>query len=95
MKYYKRKLKNIPPSILEKWTKQILEDYDSEELLEILIEQTDKNQKCWLFDKMAEILQMEANVKMFKPKTIDEEIKFEAFILDIKPLLNERQDYLF
>ena len=71
------------------------EDYDSEELLEILIEQTDKNQKRWLFDKMGEILQMEANVKMFKPQTIDEEIKFEAFILDIKPLLNERQDYLF
>jgi hypothetical protein len=95
MNSYKHRSKNVPPSIVEKWTKQLLEDYEAEDLLEFLIEQTDKNKKVWLFDAMKESLQMEANVKMFQPKTMEEEIKFEAFILDIKPLLNDRQDYLF
>ena len=95
MNSYKHRNKNVPPSIVEKWTKQLLEDYEAEDLLELLIEQTDKNKKVWLFDAMKESLQKEANVKMFQPKTMEEEIKFEAFILDIKPLLNDRQDYLF
>ena len=95
MNYYKKKLKNIQPAILEKWTKQILEDYDPEELLEILIKQTDKDKKVWLFDAMKEALQMEANVKMFQPKTMEEEMKYEAFILEVKPYYNERQDFLF
>lgn len=95
MNSYKHRKKNVPPSLVEKWTKQLLEDYEAEDLLEFLIEHTDKNKKVWLFDAMKESLQMEANVKMFQPKTIDEEMKYEAFILDIKPLLNDRQDYLF
>jgi hypothetical protein len=44
---------------------------------------------------MKEALQMEANVKMFQPKTMEEEMKYEAFILEVKPLYNDRQDYLF
>lgn len=96
MNYNKHTRKNVPPAILEKWIKQILEDYDSDDLLEFLLEQTEsKTQKSYLFDKMKELLQMEANVKMFKPETIEEEMKFEAFILDIKPYYNERQDFLF
>lgn len=81
--------------MVEKWTKQLLQDYEAEDLLEFLIEQTDKDKKVWLFDAMKQSLQMEANVKMFQPKTMEEEIKFEAFILDIKPYYNERQDFLF
>jgi hypothetical protein len=95
MNSYKHRNKNVPTSLVEKWTKQLLEDYEAEDLLEFLIEQTDKNKKVWLFDAMKESLQMEANVKMFQPKTMEEEMKYEAFILDIKPLYNDRQDYLF
>lgn len=96
MNYNKHTRKNVPPAILEKWIKQILEDYDSDDLLEFLVEQTEsKTQKGYLFDKMKELLQMEANVKMFQPKTMEEEMKYEAFILDVKPLYNDRQDYLF
>ena len=95
MNSYKHRHKNVSPALVEKWTKQLLQDYEAEDLLEFLIEQTDKNQKSCLFDAMKEYLQMEANVKIFQPKTIDEEIKYEAFILDVKPLLNDRQDYLF
>jgi hypothetical protein len=95
MNSYKHRHKNVPPALVEKWTKQLLEDYEAEDLLEFLIEQTDKEKKSWLFDAMKEALQMEANVKMFQPKTMEEEIKFEAFILDIKPYYNERQDFLF
>lgn len=95
MNYTKHKYKNVPPALVEKWTSQLLKDYEAEELLEFLLDQTDKDKKVWLFDKMKELLQMEANVKMFIPTTMDEEIKYEAFILDIKPYYNERQDYLF
>jgi hypothetical protein len=95
MNSYKHKNKNIPPVLVEKWTKQLLNDYQAEDLLEFLVEQTDNNLKVWLFDKMKEYLQMEANVKMFQPKTMEEEMKYEAFILDIKPYYNERQEYLF
>ena len=96
MNYYKYKNKNITPALVEKWIKKILEDYDSDDLLEFLVEQTEtKTQKAYLFDKMKEFLQMEANVKMFQPKTMEEEMKYEAFILDVKPLYNDRQDYLF
>jgi hypothetical protein len=95
MNSYKHRHKNITPALVEKWTKQLLEDYEAEDLLDFLIEQTDKDKKVWLFDAMKESLQMEANVKMFQPKTMEEEIKFEAFILDIKPYYNERQDFLF
>jgi hypothetical protein len=95
MNSYKHRNKNITPALVEKWTKQLLEDYEAEDLLEFLIEQTYKDKKVWLFDAMKESLQMEANVKMFQPKTMEEEIKFEAFILDIKPYYNERQDFLF
>lgn len=95
MNYNRHTRKNVPPAILEKWIKQILEDYEAEDLLEFLIEQTDKNKKCWLFDAMKESLQMEANVKMFEPKTMEEQMKYEAFILDVKPYYNDRQDFLF
>lgn len=95
MNSYKHKHKNISPALVEKWTKQLLQDYEAEDLLEFLIEQTDKDKKVWLFDAMKEALQMEANVKMFQPKTMEEEMKYEAFILDVKPLYNDRQDYLF
>jgi hypothetical protein len=95
MNYIKHTRKNVPPSILEKCIKQILEDYEAEDLLEFLIEQTDKNKKCWLFDAMKESLQMEANVKMFEPKTMEEQMKYEAFILEVKPYYNDRQDFLF
>lgn len=95
MNSYKHRNKNIPQALVEKWTKQLLEDYEAEDLLEFLIEQTDKQKKVWLFDAMKEALQMEANVKMFQPKTMEEEMKYEAFILDIKPYYNERQDFLF
>lgn len=95
MNYTKHNRKNVTPALIEKWTKQLLEDYEAEELLEFLLEQTDKNKKVWLFDAMKESLQMEANVKMFEPKTMEEQMKYEAFILDIKPYYNERQDYLF
>lgn len=95
MNYTKHKYKNVTPALVEKWVSQLLEDYEAEELLEFLFEQTDKNKKSWLFDKMAELLQMEANVKMVKLKTMEEEAKYEAFILDIKPYYNERQDFLF
>ena len=95
MNSYKHRNKNIPQALVEKWTKQLLEHYEPEDLLEFLIEQTDKNQKSCLFDSMKESLQMDANVKMFQPKTIEEEMKYEAFILDVKPLYNDRQDYLF
>lgn len=95
MNSYKHRHKNISPALVEKWTKQLLKDYEAQDLLEFLIEQTDKNKKVWLFDAMKESLQMEANVKMFQPKTMEEEMKYEAFILDVKPLYNDRQDYLF
>jgi hypothetical protein len=95
MNSYKHRHKNISPALVEKWTKQLLEDYEAEDLLEFLIEQTDKEKKSWLFDAMKEALQMEANVKMFQPKTMEEEMKYEAFILEVKPLYNDRQDYLF
>jgi hypothetical protein len=95
MNSYKHRNKNIPPALVEKWTKQLLQDYEAEDLLEFLLEQTDKDKKVWLFDKMKECLQMEANVKMFEPKTMEEEMKYEAFILDVKPYYNERQDYMF
>jgi hypothetical protein len=95
MNSYKHRHKNISPALVEKWTKQLLQDYEAEDLLEFLIEQTYKDKKVWLFDAMKESLQMEANVKMFQPKTMEEEMKYEAFILDVKPLLNDRQDYLF
>jgi hypothetical protein len=95
MNSYKHRNKNVPPALVEKWIQQLLEDYEPEDLLEFLIEQTDKNQKSFLFDAMKEALQMEANVKLFQPKTMEEEIKFEAFILEIKPYYNERQDFLF
>jgi hypothetical protein len=95
MNYNKHTRKNVTPALVEKWTSQILEDYSPEDLLEILIEQTDKSDKKGLFDKMGEVLQMEANVKMFKPETMEEEMKFEAFILEIKPYLHQRLDFLF
>jgi hypothetical protein len=95
MNSYKHRHKNVSPALVEKWTKQLLEDYEAEDLLEFLIEQTDKEKKVWLFDYMKEALQMEANVKMFQPKTMEEEMKYEAFILEVKPLYNDRQDYLF
>lgn len=95
MNYTKHKYKNVTPALVEKWTSQLLNDYEAEELLEFLIEQTDKDKKVWLFDKMKELLQMEANVKMFTPTTIEQEMKYEAFILDVKPYYNDRQDYLF
>jgi hypothetical protein len=95
MNSYKHRHKNVPPALVEKWTKQLLEHYEAEDLLEFLIEQTDKQKKSWLFDAMKEALQMEANVKMFQPKTMEEEMKYEAFILEVKPLYNDRQDYLF
>lgn len=95
MNSYKHRTKNVPPALVEKWTKQLLEDYEAEDLLEFLIEQTDKNKKCWLFDAMKESLQMEANVKMFEPKTMEEQMKYEAFILEVKPYYNDRQDFLF
>lgn len=95
MNSYKHRHKNISPALVEKWTKQLLQDYEAEDLLEFLIEQTDKDKKIWLFDAMKESLQMEANVKMFQPKTMEEEMKYEAFILDVKPLYNDRNDYLF
>jgi hypothetical protein len=95
MNSYKHRNKNIPQALVEKWTKQLLEHYEPEDLLEFLIEQTDKNQKSCLFDAMKESLQMEANVKMFTPETMEEQMKYEAFILDIKPYYNDRQDFLF
>lgn len=95
MNSYKHRHKNVTQALVEKWTKQLLQDYEAEDLLEFLIEQTDKDKKVWLFDAMKEALQMEANVKMFQPKTMEEEMKYEAFILDVKPLYNDRQDYLF
>jgi hypothetical protein len=95
MKYTKHRYKNIPLAMVEKWTSQILEHYEAEDLLDILIEQTDKQKKSWLYDKMKEVLQMDANVKMFTPQTMEEQIKYEAFILDVKPYYNDRQDFLF
>ena len=95
MNSYKHRNKNIPQALVEKWTKQLLEHYEPEDLLEFLIEQTDKNQKSFLFDAMKESLQMEANVKMFEPKTMEEQMKYEAFILELKPYYNDRQDFLF
>jgi len=95
MNSYKHRNKNVTLAIIEKWTSKILEEYSAEDLLEILIEQTDKSDKQDLFNKMGEILQMDANVKMFKPETMEEEMKFEAFILDIKPYLHQRLDFLF
>lgn len=95
MNSYKHRHKNITPALVEKWTKQLLQDYEAEDLLWFLIEQTDKDKKVWLFDAMKESLQMEANVKMFQPKTMEEEMKYEAFILEVKPYYNERQDFLF
>jgi hypothetical protein len=95
MNSYKHRNKNTTLAIVEKWTSKILDEYSAEDLLEILIEQTDKSDKKGLFDKMGEVLQMEANVKMFKPETMEEEMKFEAFILEIKPYLHQRLDFLF
>jgi len=95
MNSYKHRNKNVTLSLVEKWTSKILEEYSPEDLLEILIEQTDKSDKQCLFNKMGEVLQMEANVKMFKPETMEEEMKFEAFILEIKPYLHQRLDFLF
>lgn len=96
MNSYKHRNKNIPKALVEKWTKQLLEHYEPEDLLEFLVEQTEtKTQKGYLFDKMKEFLQMEANVKMFEPKTMEEQIKYEAFILEVKPYYNDRQDFLF
>jgi|688.fasta_scaffold901508_2 hypothetical protein len=95
MNSYKHRNKNIPQTLVEKWTKQLLEHYEPEDLLEFLIEQTDKNQKSFLFHAMKESLQMEANVKMFEPKTMEEQMKYEAFILEVKPYYNDRQDFLF
>lgn len=95
MNSYKHRNKNTTLSIVEKWTSKILEEYSAEDLLEILIEQTDKSDKQDLFNKMGEVLQMEANVKIFKPETMDDQIKFEAFILDVKPYLHQRLNFLF
>jgi hypothetical protein len=95
MNYYQHRHKNIPPAIIEKWTSQILQDYEAEDLIEFLLEQTAKDKKRWLFDKMAELLQMEANVNTFKAETLEEQSKYEAFILQIKPYYNDRQDFLF
>jgi len=89
MNYYKYKNKNITPALVEKWIESLLKDYDSDELLQMLFELTANKQRSLLIEEMeSQLKYLDYNVLKFK--TLDEKIKYEAFLEDIMPYYNER-----
>ena len=89
MNYYKYKNKNITPSIVEKWIESLLKDYDSDELLQMLFELTSNKQRSLLIEEMQSQLKY-LDYSVLKFNTLNEKIKYEAFLDDIKPYYNER-----
>jgi hypothetical protein len=89
MNYYKYKNKNITPALVEKWIESLLKDYDSDELLQMLFELTANKQRSLLIEEMeSQLKYLDYNV--LKCKTLDEKIKYEEFLDEIKPYYNER-----
>jgi len=89
MKYYKYKNKNVTPALLEKWIISILKDYDADELLQMLIELTSNNQRQLLVEEMESQLKY-LDYSILKCQTLDERIKYEEFLDNLKPYYNER-----
>lgn len=89
MNYTKYKYKNVTPALVEKWIESLLKDYDSDELLQILFELTSNKQRSLLIDEMQSQLKY-LDYKVIKCKTLDENIKFEEFMDNLKPYYNER-----
>ena len=89
MNYNKYKYKNITPALLEKWILSILKDYDPDELLQMLCELSGNKQKQGLIDEMQSQLKY-LDFKVFKCKTLDEDMKYEEFLNNLMPYYNER-----
>lgn len=89
MNYYKYKNKNITPALVEKWIESLLKDYDSDELLQMLFELTSNKQRSLLIEEMQSQLKY-LDYSVLKFNTLNEKIKYEAFLDDIKPYYNER-----
>ena len=89
MNYQKYKYKNITPALVEKWIDSLLKDYDSDELLQMLFELTSNKQRSLLIEEMQSQLKY-LDYSVLKFNTLNEKIKYEAFLDDIKPYYNER-----
>lgn len=89
MNYYKYKNKNITPALVEKWIQSLLNDYDSDELLQMLFELTSNKQRSLLIEEMQSQLKY-LDYSVLKCQTLVEKMKYEAFLDDIKPFYNER-----
>jgi len=89
MKYYKYKNKNVTPALLEKWIISILKDYDADELLQMLVELTANKQRQLLVEEMESQLKY-LDYSILKCQTLDERIKYEEFLDNLKPYYNER-----
>lgn len=89
MKYYKYKNKNVTPAIVEKWIESLLNDYDADELLQMLVELTQNKQRQLLIEEMQSQLKY-LDYSVLKCETLVEKMKYEAFLDDIKPYYNER-----
>lgn len=90
MKYYKYKNKNVPPALLEKWIFSILKDYDADELLQMLVELTGNKQRQLLVEEMESQLKY-LDYSVLKCQTLDERIKYEEFLDNLKPYYSERR----
>lgn len=89
MNYYKYKNKNITPALVEKWIESLLKDYDADELLQMLFELTANKQRSLLIEEMQSQLKY-LDYSVLKFKTLNEQMKYESFLDDIKPFYNER-----
>lgn len=89
MNYQKYKYKNVTPALVEKWIESLLKDYDSDELLQMLVELTQNKQRQLLIEEMQSQLKY-LDYSVLKCETLVEKMKYEAFLDDIKPYYNER-----
>lgn len=89
MKYNRYTHKNIPQSLVEKWIDTLLKDYDSDELLQMLLELTSNRQRQLLVDEMQTQLK-NLDYSVLKCNSLVDKMKYESFLNDIKPYYNER-----
>ena len=79
----------IPTNVVEGWISKILEKIDADELFKMLSNECDKKQLGYLHDAIKDELRLHDKY-LIECTTINDKLKFEAFMDDYKPFYNEQ-----
>ena len=79
----------IPTEVLENWISKILEEFDADELFKMLANECDKKQTAYLHDAIKDELRLHDKY-VIECITLNDKLKFEAFMDDYKPFYNEQ-----